>query len=248
MNRTFLSIGIAAALVVGGMTLTGCKSRPPKQQVQSMVVTPPPTQTIIPPTISPEDGELAELERQIKMEKLKKELSILKDSSARESSCQFYDDDEWFYATGVRQFKASSINTAPTALLRSTQLQMRQKLQSIYRAVTRDYFDQMNTDKGSYADEHIESAGDLVVKAKISDTYEVCRKQTQPDANGNITMYMAIKVSKKQFIEDVVKEIKKDKEMEVRFKEKQFRESAFKVFEDSNNKEYNQFQNENTIE
>ncbi|HOR60855.1 MAG TPA: hypothetical protein PK124_06345, partial [Bacteroidales bacterium] len=158
-----------------------------------------------------------------------------------EMPCQMYDDDEWFYATGVRQFKQSSINTAPTALLRSTQLLMRQKLASVYKSVTRDYFDQMNTDEGNYANEHIESAGDLVVKAKINETYEVCRKNSAPDANGMITMYMTVKVSKKKFIDDAVKEITKDKQMEVRFNEKKFRESAFKVFEESNNKEYNDF-------
>jgi len=158
-----------------------------------------------------------------------------------EMPCQMYDDDDWFYATGVRQFKMSSINTAPTALLRSTQLQMRQKLSGVYKAVLRDYFDQMSTDEGSYANEHIESAGDLVIRATMNDTYEVCRKQTAPDANNNATMYMAIKVSKKKFVEDVVKEISKDKQMEVRFNEKQFRDSAFKVFEDSNKEEFNKF-------
>ena len=158
-----------------------------------------------------------------------------------EMPCQMYDDDEWFFATGVRQFKMSSINTAPTALLRSTQLQMRQKLSGVYNAVLRDYFDQMSTDEGGYANEHIESAGDLVIRTTINDTYEVCRKQTAPDANNNATMYMAIKVSKKKFVEDVVKEIGKDKQMEVRFNEKQFRDSAFKVFEDSNKEEFNKF-------
>jgi len=81
----------------------------------------------------------------------------------------------------------------------------------------------------------------LVIRATINDTYEVCRKQTAPDANNNATMYMAIKVSKKKFVEDVVKEISKDKQMEVRFNEKQFRDSAFKVFEDSNKEEFNKF-------
>ncbi len=159
-----------------------------------------------------------------------------------ETPCQMYDDDDWFYATGVRQFKMSSINTAPTALLRSTQLQMRQKLSGVYKAVLRDYFDQMSTDEGGYANEHIESAGDLVIKTKINETYEVCRKQTAPDANNNATMYMSIKVSKKKFVDDVVKEISKDKQMEVRFNEKQFRDSALKIFKDSNKEEFNKFQ------
>ena len=158
-----------------------------------------------------------------------------------EMPCFMQDDDEWFYATGMRQVKANSLNTAVTATLRATQQQMRQKLSAQYRAVTRDYFDQMDTEEGSYERSHIESAGDLVVRAMINDTYEVCRKTTDPDENGNMTMYMTIKVSKKKFLDNAVNTLSKDKELEVRFNEKQFRDSAFKVFEDSNNKEYNEF-------
>lgn len=155
--------------------------------------------------------------------------------------CWMADDDEWFYATIQRQFKQSSMNTAPTATLRSAQMLMRQKLSSVYRAVLRDYFDQMDTEEGSYANQHLESAGDLVIKATINETYEVCRKQTRPDENGNVIMYMTIKVSKKQFAKDLVKKISEDEQLKVRFNEKKFRESAFKVFENSNNKEFNEF-------
>ena len=155
--------------------------------------------------------------------------------------CWMADDDEWFYATIQRQFKQSSMNTAPTATLRSAQMLMRQKLSSVYRAVLRDYFDQMDTEEGTYANQHLESAGDLVIKATINETYEVCRKQTKPDENGNVIMYMTIKVSKKKFAKDLVQKISEDEQLKVRFNEKKFRDSAFKVFEESNNKEFNEF-------
>ena len=54
-------------------------------------------------------------------------------------------------------------------------------------------------------------------------------------------MYMTIKASKKKFLDNAVNQLSKDKELEVRFNEKQFRDSAFKVFEESNEKEYNEF-------
>lgn len=158
-----------------------------------------------------------------------------------EVPCWMADDDEWFYATIQRQFKQSSMNTAPTATLRSAQMLMRQKLSSVYRAVLRDYFDQMDVEEGSYATQHLESAGDLVIKATINETYEVCRKQTRPDENNNVVMYMTIKVSKKKFAKDLVNKISEDEQLKVRFNEKKFRDSAFKVFEESNNKEFNEF-------
>lgn len=166
-------------------------------------------------------------------------------NNTHQMPCQMYDNDEWFYATGVRQFPISHINNAPTATLRATQLLMRQKLSSMYKAVLRDYFDQMDVDAMSSTASHIESAGDNVIKATINDTYEVCRENTDPDASGKVYMYMTIKVSKKKFIDDVVKEITKETEMRVRFNEQKFREDAFKVFEKSNEEEYNDFKNEN---
>ncbi|MBR1834683.1 MAG: hypothetical protein IJ785_04165 [Bacteroidales bacterium] len=155
--------------------------------------------------------------------------------------CWMADDDQWFYATIQRQFKQSSMNTAATATLRSAQMLMRQKLSSVYRAVLRDYFDQMDIEEGSYANQHLESAGDLVIKATINETYEVCRKQTRPDENGNVTMFMTIKVSKKKFANDLVQKISDDEQLKVRFNEKTFRDSAFKVFEESNKKDFNEF-------
>ena len=155
--------------------------------------------------------------------------------------CWMADDDEWFYATTQRRCKQTSMNTAPTATLRQAQLMMRQKLASTYGAVLRDYFDQMDTEEGSYANQHIESAGDMVIKATINETYAVCSKQTRPDENGYIIMYMTIKVSKKKFVNDLVQKISDDEQLKVRFNEKQFRDSAFKVFKDSNDKEYNEF-------
>ena len=120
--------------------------------------------------------------------------------------------------------------------------QLLQKLQGKYQQVIDDYFDQMETEDGEYARQHIESAGRQVIQQLINETYEVCRKQTQlPDAEGFYTMYMAIKVSKKEVVEKTVDKLSHDEELKVRFNEKQFRDSAFKVFEEDNKKEYNEF-------
>jgi hypothetical protein len=164
-------------------------------------------------------------------------------AEATEQPCQIYDDADWFTATGVRQVKSNNINTSATALLRSTQQQLRLKLKGLYKAVVRDYFDQMDMDEGSYAASHIESAGDYIIDQKMNETYEVCRKNTSADAQGNVMLYMAIKVSKKAIVEETVQTISDDKKMEVRFNEKQFRESALKVFEQDQKKQMEDFQN-----
>ena len=161
---------------------------------------------------------------------------------AQEQPCQIYDDAEWYTGVGTRRIKQSSINTAATALLRSTQQQLRQKIRGQYKAVVRDYMDQIDTDGASQVDSHIESAGEMVIDQKVNDTWEVCRKNTAPDAEGYINLYMAIKVSKKELVDEIVSTISKDKQMEIRFKEDQFRKSAFKVFEQDQKKSFQDYQ------
>jgi Flp pilus assembly protein TadG len=165
-----------------------------------------------------------------------------RNASATEQPCQLYDDAEWFTATGLRRVKVNNLNTAPTALLRATQQQLRLKVKGTYKAVVRDYMDQMDADEGSYAVSHIESAGDFIIDQKVNETYEDCRKNTEPDEQGYVTLYMAIKVSKKAIVDEVVSTLSKDKQMETRFNEKQFRDSAFKVFEKSQKEDQQKFQ------
>lgn len=171
------------------------------------------------------------------------EKQISKMEATSKLPCELYDDDEWFTAFGSRLMKQP--NTAASALLRSLQRQMREKLSGEYKQVTRDYFDQMDTEEGSYEREHIESAGQMVINQLVNETREFCRERSKyPNADGIHTMYMSIRVSKKEIVEKVINTISEDQQLKVRFNEKQFRESAFKVFEDENKKEYNDFKDQ----
>ncbi|GHT07651.1 hypothetical protein AGMMS49525_16820 [Bacteroidia bacterium] len=161
---------------------------------------------------------------------------------AAKKPCTVLDDAEWFTASGERRVKQNGINTAPTALQRTLQQALRLKLKGVYKGVVRDYMDQMDADEGSYVVSHIESAGDYIINQKTNETYTACQESTYPDEQGYITLYMAIKVSKKAVVDEIIESLSKDKEMEVRFKEKQFRESALKVFEQSEKEEYKKFQ------
>ena len=212
--------------------------------------------------------EEAELRHQMKMDSIRNAQQAKEDAAARAKAqreaaaseaaeakqisrmeavsklpCEFYDDDEWFYAFGSRLIKQQ--NTVASGLLRSLQRQMKDKLAGAYKQVTRDYFDQMDTEEGSYEREHIEGAGEMVINQLVNETREACRQRsTYPNADGLYTMYMAIKVSKKEIVEKVVNTLSEDQQLKVRFNEKQFRDSAFKVFEQENKKEYNDFKDQ----
>lgn len=165
-------------------------------------------------------------------------------TNTHEMPCQMYDNDEWFFATAYYTFPISKMNNAPTHCLRAARQQMEQKLKGLYKAVIRDYFDQMDIDAQSSDASHIESAGDQVITEMLNDTYEVCRKQTDPNDAGIIYMYMSIKMSKKQVVNKLTNAVSKESASRVRFDEQKFREDAFKVFEKSNEEQYNNFQQE----
>ena len=212
--------------------------------------------------------EEAELRHQMKMDSIRNAQKAQEDAAAREQAqrdaaareaaeekqiakmeatsklpCELYDDDEWFTAFGSRLMKQP--NTAASALLRSLQRQMREKLTGAYKQVTQDYFDQMDTEEGSYEREHIESAGQMVINQLVNETREFCRDRSKyPNTDGQYTLYMSIRVSKKEVVEKVINTISEDQQLKVRFNEKQFRDSAFKVFEEENKKEYNDFKDQ----
>ena len=52
---------------------------------------------------------------------------------------------------------------------------------------------------------------------------------------------MSIRISKKEIIDEVAETISEDRELKTRFNEKQFRDSAFKVFEEDNAQKYDEF-------
>lgn len=159
------------------------------------------------------------------------------DDSSREWPCSIYDDDQWYTAFN-RQTGDEGDPKLANSLLRSCQEQLKNKLAGKVQAITHDYFDQMDTEEGSYAREHIEGAGRTIVDQMINETREYCRKERPAIyEKGKILLYMSIRVKKQDVVENLIDEIKNDKESKVRFNEKKFRESAFKVFEEDKNQE-----------
>ena len=193
-----------------------------------------------------EERDAAKAEAKRKAEEQAKreaeEEAYMKQTAVREEPCQIYDDDEWFVASGSVQYLPKDQKLTPSSLLRSLKRQLFDKLSGKYQQVTEDYFDQMDTEEGAYAREHIESAGRQIINQMVNETRENCRKvSAYANSEGKYTMYMSIRISKKEIIEKVAETLSEEKELKTRFNEKQFRESAFKVFEEDNAKKYEEF-------
>ncbi|MDR3187919.1 MAG: hypothetical protein LBT94_01875 [Prevotellaceae bacterium] len=182
-----------------------------------------------------------DIERQILLMQKQKELKKAKRSAtAVEIPCQDYDDEQWYVGTGKARVRSDKLSTEEyTKLLKSCQLLLKSKIKGRYQAVVRDYFEQLDVNEKSTVTSHIESAGQQVIDQYLDDTQETCREETDEDDQGYVTVYMNVKISKRQLAsamtdgvaKQISKESAKDKAMQVRFNEEKFRQSALKVFE-----------------
>lgn len=156
--------------------------------------------------------------------------------------CMRYDDDEYFAGSGYTRVKAGGdgerdYTIVINKLLNSVRQQVKQKIGGKYKAVVRDYFDQMDYGDKSSAASHIESAGEEVIDRFLGDTEEDCRTFGEVDEAGYQNIYIGILVKKTDLVNSLLEGIEEDKDVpsdirqQVRQNEAAFRESAFKIFE-----------------
>ncbi len=156
--------------------------------------------------------------------------------------CMRYDDDEYFAGSGFTKVYAGEegerdYTLVINKLLNSVRQQVKQKIGGQYKAVVRDYFDQMDYGDKSSAASHIESAGEEVIDRILGNTEEDCRTFGKIDEAGYQNIYIGILVKKSDLVDSLIEGIENDKDVpsdirqQVRQNEQAFRDSAFKIFE-----------------
>ena len=156
--------------------------------------------------------------------------------------CQRYDDNEYYAASGFIRIKSGGDGEKDFTVLINKELnslrqQVKSKIGGKYRAVVRDYFDQMDMDAKSSEASHIESAGEQIIDRFLDDTEEDCREFGPVDDAGYRNMYMGILVRKKQLVETLIDDLENKSSIpasakeQLRKNEQAFRESAFKAFD-----------------
>lgn len=157
--------------------------------------------------------------------------------------CWQADDDDWYTGAASRRSSVNRSNTMATACLRAARQNLQQKIKGSLKQVTRDYFNQMDIDEGSDEASHIESASDYIVNQLMNDMQETCRKQTQPDEQGMVIMYIGVRISKKAMADNLAKGLSDDQKLKLRFDEQKFRDDAFKVFKDDRQNSFDDYKN-----
>ena len=161
--------------------------------------------------------------------------------------CMRYDDEEYFAGSGYTRVKAGGdgerdYTLVINKLLNSVRQQVKQKIGGKYKAVVRDYFDQMDYGDKTSAASHIESAGEEVIDRFLGDTEEDCRTFGEVDEAGYQNIYIGILVKKTELVNSLLEGIEEDNDVpadirqQVRQNEKAFRDSAFKIFEQGSEK------------
>ena len=178
--------------------------------------------------------------RNDKMREREKDLRPTEETTSQ--PCMRYDDDEYFAGSGFTKVYAGEegerdYTLVINKLLNSVRQQVKQKIGGQYKAVVRDYFDQMDYGDKSSAASHIESAGEEVIDRILGNTEEDCRTFGKIDEAGYQNIYIGILVKKSDLVDSLIEGIENDKDVpsdirqQVRQNEQAFRDSAFKIFE-----------------
>jgi len=159
-----------------------------------------------------------------------------------EQPCQRYDTPEYFAASGWRRVQMGGVGERDftieiNQLLGNLRQQMMQKIGGQYRAIVRDYFEQMDIDARSSAASHIVSAGELIIDKVVNDIEEDCRQVSAIDQAGFANIYMAIVMNRSALVDGLINGLQEsdaipaNEKEQLRQNHEKFRESAFRIFE-----------------
>ena len=147
--------------------------------------------------------------------------------------CFVNDDENYFYQQASRTRKMSQINTLQTSVLNVAIQALQMKVRGALKQVTRSYFNQMDMDDQSAEASHIENAAERVTKMCINDYEEYCRKMVPDKASGNVTMHIGIRLSKKEVVQKLEKEITEEQAKGLRVDHEALRNSYPELFNGS---------------
>lgn len=170
--------------------------------------------------------EAAKAEAEAKKAAEKAEQDYLNSTQTYKLPCWEPDTKDYFTAQVQRVMPLNQVTMQATALLRLAKQQMQQKIAGAYKQVIRDYMDQMDLDDKFTAASHIESAGEMIINQIVNNTEESCREMTRPDASGQVTLYLAIKVSKENLVKEILNNIPEKEKKEVLTNEEEFRKEV----------------------
>ncbi|GHV69174.1 hypothetical protein FACS1894199_17460 [Bacteroidia bacterium] len=134
------------------------------------------------------------------------------------------DTDEFFGAVGIASGSKERMDELQLAALANAQAAIRPRLKNAYKGTVSDFTGSLGDDSGTNRAVGLKRAGDIVIDQIIDNTTVSCGPRfTAVDEKGNLTCYVAIRISKEEVVDKVAKRISRDKELQIKFDEQQYR-------------------------
>lgn len=133
------------------------------------------------------------------------------------------DTEEFFAATGIAEGAKSRMGVLQQAALANAQDLIRQKMKHAYKGMVSGYASYMGINTSTTAKTKMEQGGDQIIDAIINDTQAKSVKFSGVDEKGNVTCYVAVRISKKETADKIAKGLSEDEELKLRFQEEKYR-------------------------
>lgn len=148
-----------------------------------------------------------------------------------------FDTDEYFGASGIASGPKARMGELYSVALTNAQNVVRQKMAHAYKGAIDDYMNSVGNNAGTDFQMKIERGGTQIIDTVVNDT-----RETNPpvfsavDEKGNVTCYVGIRVYKDAIADKladyVADNVSDDEELQIRFKEDQFRQRMKESFKD----------------
>ncbi len=146
-------------------------------------------------------------------------------------------NDESFGAIGIAYASRTRIAELQSIAMTNAQNLIRQQMAHAYRGAIDDYMNMVGNNAGTDIESKIERGGTQIINTMVNDVKNSSDpKFSGVDEKGNMTCYIGIRISKKEFADKVADYVSDDEELKIRFKEDQFRkrmEESFKSFKEN---------------
>lgn len=147
------------------------------------------------------------------------------------------DTDDYFTATGMAYGAKERMGQLRQDALTNAQNIVRQKMEHAYQGMISDFSKSTGINSASDIRARIERGGDVIIDAIVNDTQEKSVKYSGVDEKGNVTCFVAVRVSKKQVADKIADKISKDEELQLRLDHEQFRKRMHENFKDYKDKQ-----------
>lgn len=151
-------------------------------------------------------------------------------------SCEVYDTDNEFAATGI--YRGSSYQKGECQLnaLENAKQLVYAKYHHAYNGMISNYSSTIGNNRGNDIATKLQRVGDQVVKAVLNDIQACCIKFSGVQEDGMIECYVGIKVPKQAIAAQVAKTVADvltpDEKMQINFEEDQYRKQMEQRFND----------------